>query len=329
MGEEIIKMISDEALKNQLKNTLEKTDLGIGKKYEGKVRDNYSIGGKRIIVVSDRISAFDRVLCTIPFKGQVLNQTSSFWFEKTKDIVKNHVIEVPDPNVTVGIECKPLPVEMVVRGYITGVTTTSAWHNYEKGVRNFCGNQLPEGMVKNQKFEKPIITPSTKAEKGGHDESVSGEEIVKRGLVSQEMYDKMAKATIDLYNFGNELVAANNLILVDTKYEFGLDAEGNLTLIDEIHTPDSSRFWVKDTYDVLFSKGEEPDKLDKEYVRQFLANKGFIGEGEIPEIPDEVKVEAAKRYIKAYEMITGKEFEAEVGDVLERIKNNLKKSGLL
>ncbi|MDP7244771.1 MAG: phosphoribosylaminoimidazolesuccinocarboxamide synthase [Flavobacteriales bacterium] len=318
-------MLPDQVLKTQLNNNLEKTDLNIGKKYEGKVRDNYSIDGKRIIVVTDRISAFDRVLCTIPFKGQVLNQTSAFWFDKTKDIVKNHVIEVPDPNVTVGTECKPLPVEMVVRGYLTGVTTTSAWYNYEKGVRDFCGNKLPEGMKKDQKFDKPIITPSTKAEHGAHDESVSGEEIIRKGLVDEKLYNQMAEAALALFDFGTKLVAKNNLILVDTKYEFGLDENGNLTLIDEIHTPDSSRFWIKDTYEKLFSEGKEPQKLDKEYVRQFLANKGFIGEGEIPEIPDEVKIEAAKRYIKAYEMITGNDFDAKNENVLERIKKNIGK----
>ena len=173
-------MINDEVLKNQLNFNLEKTNFNIGKKYEGKVRDNYLLGDKRLIITTDRISAFDRVLCTIPFKGQVLNQTSAFWFEKTKDIVKNHVLQVPDPNVTVARECKLIPVEMVVRGYLTGVTTTSAWYNYEKGVRDFCGNKLPDGMKKDQKFDKPIITPSTKAEKGAHDESVSGEEMIKR-----------------------------------------------------------------------------------------------------------------------------------------------------
>ena len=318
-------MIYDKILKEQIPYNLEKTYLKIGKKYEGKVRDNYILDGKRIIITTDRISAFDRVLCTLPFKGQVLNQTSAFWFEKTKNIVKNHVIEVPDPNVTVAKECKLIPVEMVVRGYLTGVTTTSAWYNYERGIRNFCGNILPEGMVKNQRFKKPIITPSTKAEKGSHDESVSGEEIIKRKLVDKKIYKEMEKAALASFNFGNKLVSKNNLILVDTKYEFGIDEKGNLTLIDEIHTPDSSRYWVKNTYESLFSKGEEPQKLDKEYVRQWLANKGFIGEGKIPKIPDDVKVEAAKRYITAYEMITGNEFKAEVGDVMERIRKNLKK----
>ncbi|MBI2654731.1 phosphoribosylaminoimidazolesuccinocarboxamide synthase [Candidatus Woesearchaeota archaeon] len=321
-------MLPDTILKSQLKHTLDKTNFNIGKKYEGKVRDNYILNGKRIIVTTDRISAFDRVLCTIPFKGQVLNQTSAFWFDKTKHIVKNHVIEVPDPNVMVVHECKPYPVEMVVRGYITGVTTTSAWYNYERGVRNFCDNILPEGLKKNQKFSKPIITPSTKAEKGLHDESVSGEEIIKRGLVDEKVYRKMEKTALALFDFGTKLVAKNNLILVDTKYEFG-NLDGELVLIDEIHTPDSSRFWIKDTYEELFSKGQEPQKLDKEYVRQWLAAKGFIGEGKLPNIPDEVKIEAAKRYITAYEMITGKEFEARNEDVLGRIEKNLKTAKIL
>jgi len=318
-------MLSDQVIKIQLNNTLDKTNFKIGKKYEGKVRDNYILDGKRIIIVTDRISAFDRVLCTIPFKGQVLNQTSAFWFNKTKNIIKNHAIEVPDPNVMVVKECKTLPVEMVVRGYITGVTKTSAWYNYEKGIRNFCGNILPEGLNKDQKLETPIITPTTKAEHGAHDESISGEEIVKRGLVDKRIYKQMEKASLKLFNFGTKFVAKNNLILVDTKYEFGLDEDGNLTLIDEIHTPDSSRFWIRDTYEELFSKGKEPQKLDKEYVRQFLAEKGFIGDSEIPEIPDKVKVEAAKRYIKAYEVITGKEFEAKNENILKRIKRNIKK----
>ena len=317
-------MLSDTILKNQLKHTLDKTNFNIGKKYEGKARDNYILNGKRIIITTDRISAFDRVLCSIPFKGQVLNQTSAFWFEKTKNIFKNHVVDVPDPKGMIVKECTPYPVEMVVRGYITGVTTTSAWYNYERGVRNFCGNILPEGLKKNQKFGNPIITPSTKAEKGAHDESVSRDEILKRGLVDEKMYNKMEKSALALFDFGSKLVAKNNLILVDTKYEFG-NLDGQLVLIDEIHTPDSSRFWIKDSYKELFSKGQEPQKLDKEYVRQFLANKGFIGEGTIPSIPDEIKVEAAKRYITAYEMITGKEFEAKNGDVLKRIEGSLKK----
>ena len=320
-------MISEQQLKEQLKHTLDKTNLKVGKKYEGKVRDNYTIGDKRLLITTDRISAFDRVLCTLPFKGQVLTQSTAFWFEHTKNIVDNHVISVPDPNVVLAKECQLIPVEMVIRGYLTGVTTTSAWYHYEKGVRNFCGNKLPDGMKKNQKFDKPIITPSTKAEKGAHDESVSREDILKSGVVDKKIYEQMEKVTYALYDYGNKLLAKNNLILVDTKYEFGL-LNGKLVLIDEIHTPDSSRFWIKDTYDKKFLNNEEPDKLDKEYVRQYLAKQGFTGDGPIPHIPDEIKIEAARRYIKAYEMITGKEFKADVGDPLQRIKNNLKKIGM-
>ncbi len=321
-------MLSDTVLKSQLNHTLDKTNFNFGKKYEGKVRDNYILDGKRLIITTDRISAFDRVLCTIPFKGQVLNQTAAFWFENTKNIVDNHVIGVPDPNVMVVNECELIPIEMVVRGYITGVTTTSAWYNYEKGVRNFCGNILPEGLKKNQKLDRPIITPTTKELHGKHDQLISGEEAIKNGLVTREIWEQMSKTALALYNFGNQYVSKNNLILVDTKYEFGL-LDGNLVLIDEIHTPDSSRFWIKDTYKELFSRGQEPQKLDKEYVRQYLANKGFIGDGDIPEIPDEIKIEAAKRYITAYEMITGKLFEAENGNILERIERNIRKSRII
>ena len=317
-------MLSNTILKNQLKHTLDKTNFKLGRKYEGKVRDNYTLDGKRVIVTTDRISAFDRVLCSIPFKGQVLNQTSAFWFEKTKNIAKNHMINVSDPNVMIVKECKPYAVEMVVRGYITGVTTTSAWYNYEKGIRNFCGNILPEGLKKNQKFDRPIITPSTKAGHGAHDESISGEEAIKRKLVDRKLYTQMEKTALALFDFGSNFLSRQNLILVDTKYEFG-ELNGKLVLIDEIHTPDSSRFWIKNNYWDLFSEGQEPQKLDKEYVRMWLSGKGFIGEGKIPQIPVDVKVEAAKRYITAYEMITGREFEAKNENVLKRVEGNLRK----
>ena len=321
-------MINDNILNQQLKLTLGNTNFNLGKKYEGKVRDNYILNGKRIIITTDRISAFDRVLCTLPFKGQVLNQTAAYWFEQTKDIIPNHVIEIPDPNVLIAKECKPYAVEMVVRGYLTGVTTTSAWYNYERGVRNFCGNILPEGMTKNEKFERPIITPSTKAEKGAHDISVGKDYLIENNFIDEKTYSEMEKTALKLFRFGNELCSKSNLILVDTKYEFG-NYKGQLVLIDEIHTPDSSRFWIKGTYEKLFTEGKEPEKLDKEYVRQWLSAKGFVGEGNIPHIPDEIKIEAAKRYIKAYEMITGRQFIAKAEDISRRVGNNLKKSGYL
>jgi len=319
-------MLSNETISAQIPNCLSGTDFpDLGKKYEGKVRDNYTKDGKRFIIVTDRLSAFDKVICTIPFKGQVLNQMAKFWFENTKDIVGNHMLETPDPNVLIGRECKPLPIEMVVRGYITGVTTTSAWYSYEKGIRNFCGNVLPEGLKKNQKFERPILTPSTKALHGDHDESVSREEILERTDLTPEQYDYIADVSLKVYQRGVDIAAKQGIILVDTKYEFGMDPEGNIVLIDEIHTPDSSRFWFADEYERRFQEGAEQKKIDKEYLREWLADKGFIGEGEMPPIPDEVRAETARRYIEAYELITGTEFTAEVGPVLERRGKNLEK----
>lgn len=319
-------MLTDEQIAAQIPYVLRGTDFqNLGDKYEGKVRDNYSKDGRRILIVTDRLSAFDRIITLIPFKGQVLNQIAQFWFEQTKDIVGNHVIEFPDPNVVVAKECVALPVEMVVRGYITGVTSTSAWYHYERGERNFCGNVLPDGMKKDQKFDAPILTPSTKADHGGHDESVSRQNILDRGVVSAEDFDTMADAAMNLYARGVEVAAKQGIILVDTKYEFGKDADGNIVLIDEIHTPDSSRFWYADEYEKRFAEGVPQKKIDKEYLREWLAAKGFIGEGEVPEIPGEIKVETARRYIQAFEQITGQSFVAEVGDVNARLEQNLSK----
>lgn len=313
-----------ELIKEQLAYTFDKTDFpALGTKYGGKVRDNYTKEDQRVIVVTDKVSAFDRVLCKIPFKGQVLNAMAKFWFEQTKDIVANHMVSTPDPNVMIVKEAKEIPVEMVVRGYITGVTTTSAWYNYhEKGVRNFCGNPLPEGLKKNQKFDHPIITPSTKAVKGDHDESVSAEECVQRGLVTKELMDKLCDISMKLFLRGREIAAKQGIILVDTKYEFGLIGD-EIVLIDEIHTPDSSRFWFANEYEQRFAEGREQKKIDKEYIREWLAQQGFIGDGPVPMITDEVKTESARRYIEAYELITGQKLDLVVGDPLPRIAKNL------
>lgn len=319
-------MLSIEEIKSQIPHVLTGTDFPqLGEKYEGKVRDNYTKGDRRILIVTDRLSAFDRIITLIPFKGQVLNQIAQFWFEQTDDICGNHVIDFPDPNAVVAKQCQAIPVEMVVRGYVTGVTSTSIWHHYEKGVRNFCGNELPDGMKKDQKLEAPIITPSTKAAKGGHDESVSREEILERGLVTQEQFDDMAQKAMALYKRGVEIAAKQGIILVDTKYEFGMTDDGEIILIDEIHTPDSSRFWFADEYEKRFAEGVPQKKIDKEYLREWLADKGFIGEGDVPEIPDEIRAETARRYIEAYELITGQVFEAQVGDPQERLQQNLSK----
>jgi len=319
-------MVEFDDILRQIPFSLKGTSFSeLGDAYEGKVRDNYTRGDRRILVVTDRLSAFDRIIAVIPFKGQVLNQMAEFWFEQTKDIIGNHVIEFPDPNVVVAKQCQALPVEMVVRGYLTGVTSTSSWYHYERGVRNFCGNVLPEGMRKDEKFEKPILTPSTKAEKGGHDESVSRENILGRGIITPEQFDYMAEKSLELYKRGVEIAAKQGIILVDTKYEFGVNPDGEIILIDEIHTPDSSRFWYANEYEDRLSRGEPQKKIDKEYLREWLATRGFVGEGEIPEIPDEVRAEVGRRYIEAYELITGLTFAAEVGDPLPRIAENLKK----
>ena len=321
-------MMSDEDIKKQMSHTLKSTDFKLGKKYKGKVRDVYITDDKVFLISTDRQSAFDRNLATIPFKGQVLTQTSAFWFENTQDIIQNHVIDVPDPNVVVCKRLKVFPVEFVVRGYITGVTSTSAWTAYEKGERIFCGNVLPEGLKKNQRFEKPIITPTTKSEI--HDEKISAEEIVKKGLMTQEQWDFVSDKVLRLFERGTRIASENGLILVDTKYEFGYDEDGNIYLIDEIHTPDSSRFWIKDSYQERIAKGNEPENIDKEFLRLwFMEHCDPYKDKKLPEAPQELVTELSKRYIQLYEMITGNTFEAEVRDVHQRIQRNLKDAGYL
>jgi phosphoribosylaminoimidazole-succinocarboxamide synthase len=314
-----------QALYAGLNSTLDSTDLDeLGAKYEGKVRDNYSTAdGRRYIVVTDRISAFDRVLGTIPYKGQLLTKMAAFWFEKTRDLAPNHMISVPDPNVMECIECKPLPVEMVVRSYITGVTSTSLWTHYQSGKREFCGHPIPEGLKKNDRLPQPILTPSTKAAKGGHDVSASREEILALSGMSAEHFDTAAQMAMSLFEAGQAHAAGQGLILVDTKYEFGIDPEGRVMVIDEIHTPDSSRYWFAETYAERHARGAEPESFDKEYVRRWLAQEGYIGEGGPPPIPDEIRVEAGRRYVEAYERITGMTFDPDTSDPLPRIRKNL------
>ena len=320
-------MVSDDILKAQLKQTLGALPdrLSYGKLYRGKVRDNYvTKDGRRICVATDRISAFDVVLGTIPFKGQVLNQLAAYWFEQTKALAPNHVLSIPDPAVTVAKECKPLTAEFIMRGYLTGVTSTSIWSAYARGERTFCGHKLPEGMKKHQPLPKPLLTPSTKAEQGDHDESVSGDELIRRGHISREDFEAAAELCEKLFAFGQRLAAKRGLILVDTKYEIGRDASGKLVFIDEIHTPDSSRYWHADDYQERVSRGEDPRALDKEYVRTYLAKeKGYKGEGTPPSLPDDVRIEAARRYIAAYELVTGQTFEPNTEEPVARVERNL------
>jgi phosphoribosylaminoimidazole-succinocarboxamide synthase len=323
-------MSHDDRIATQLGMTLAGTNaamLGLEGQvtsYLGKVRDNFSTrDGRRIIVVSDRLSALDVVIGTIPFKGQVLNQMASFWFDATRDLAPNHVLAVPDPNVMVGVECKPLMAEFVMRAYLTGVTSTSIWSAYARGDRSFCGHQLPEGMKKNEPLPAAILTPSTKAEHGDHDESVSREELIRRGHISAADFDAAARMAHALFAFGQQHAASRGLILVDTKYELGRTAEGKLVFIDEIHTPDSSRYWYADDYQNRLSAGQEPRGLDKEYVRRWLVDQGYKGEGPPPALPDEVRAEAARRYIANYELVTGKTFEPSSGSPIPRIKASI------
>lgn len=317
-------MVDESVIKAQLDRTLDHTSFeGLGERYEGKVRDNYSAGGRRFIVVTDRISAFDRILGTIPFKGQVLNRLAAWWFEKTRDVAKNHLVRVPDPNVLECVDCKPLPVELVVRAYITGSTSTSMWTHYAAGKRTFAGHALPEGLKKNQKLDHALLTPATKAPKGEHDVTASREEILDRGEMTEFDFDRAAGMVMKLFAAGQKMCAERGLILVDTKYELGKTKDNDVVVIDEIHTPDSSRFWMASTYDERFAAGADPEPLDKDYVRRFYTALGYRGDGDAPPLPPEVRVGAAQRYIEAYERITGEEFVPDTEEPLARIARNL------
>jgi phosphoribosylaminoimidazole-succinocarboxamide synthase len=314
-------------LRRQLASTISRTDLdGLGAKYEGKVRDCYiTSDGRRIIVVSDRLSAFDRVITTIPSKGHVLNRIAQHWFAETTHIAPNHVLEVPDPNVMIGVECEPLKVELVMRSYLTGVTSTSIWRAYERGDRRFCGHALPDGMIKNQPLPKPLLTPTSKADKGDHDVSMSREELIASGAVTARDFDRAAEIAAALFAFGQARAAERGLILVDTKYEMGRAPSGEIVVIDEIHTPDSSRYWYAEDYAQRMAEKQEPRSLDKEYVRRWLAEQaGYRGDGDPPEVPDDVRVEAAARYVEICELITGVPFEPDMeADPVARIARNV------
>lgn len=297
----------------------------LGKKIQGKVRDIYFSNNKRILITTDRHTSFDVFLGVIPFKGTVLNLLSQFWLEKTKHIMPNHMLFVPDPNIMVTTNCDPLPVEIVVRDYISGVSKTGLWYNYSQGKREIYGMQFPEGMKKNQKLPRPIITPTTKPELGSkiHDEMLTKEEILKKKLVDKKIYAEMEKVSLALFKFGSELAKKRGLILVDTKYEFGLYNK-KLILIDEIHTPDSSRFWIANSYKKRFAQGLEPEYYDKEFIRLWYAKQGYRGDGRPPKLPKHLIIELSKRYISIYEMLTGKKFKSYHYPIEKRIKKNIK-----
>ena len=321
-------MIPDEKLHAQLPHTLRQLDLkGLGDLYRGKVRDNYSRGDRIVMITTDRVSAFDHVLGTIPFKGEVLSRLTAFWFEKVKVLAPTHLVDVPDPSVMVVKRAKALPIEIVIRGYITG----SLWRDYEAGKAGAYGIDWPKGLRKDQAFEKAVITPSTKAEYGKHDEPISEQEILAKKLVAPEIWREATAVAHRLFARGQEWARKQGLILVDTKYEMGIVAEedgSKLVVIDEIHTPDSSRYWVANGYEERFAKGAEQEMLDKENIRQWLINEhGFSGHGTPPPLTDEVRVMLARKYIEAFERLTGQPFTSEVGSVAARIEKNLKAKG--
>ena len=289
--------------------TLDDIVLPLGDRRVGKVRVSYELpDGNRLFVTTDRLSAFDQIIASVPYKGQVLNQLSAWWFEQTADIVANHVISIPDPNVLIARSATPLPVEVIVRGYITGVTDTALWTRYATGERTLYGHELPDGLSKNDHLAAPIVTPTTKGEAGQHDVPLSCDEVVDRNLVDTEVWDRVVAAALALFEFGTSVGADAGLILADTKYEFGLAADGELLLIDEIHTPDSSRWWVAESYDDRIANGDEPESLDKEVVRRALAAAGYSGDGAVPTLGADVWEATSRRYIDAFERLTGRAF---------------------
>ena len=309
----------------ELDNTLTETALGTLTKKTGKVRDQYDLGKHLALITTDRQSAFDRVLASIPFKGQVLNMASAWWFDKTKHIIDNHVINMADPNVIIAKKCKVFPIEFVVRGFITGSTSTSLWTVYNKGDREYCGNILPKGLEKNQRLESNMLTPTTKEEH--HDRPIAPSEIVSENWMTQDDWDYCSQKALELFEFGQNKAKENGMILVDTKYEMGKDEDGNILLIDEIHTPDSSRYWIADTYEDRMKNGEEPQNIDKEFLRLwFVDNCDPYKDKELPPAPEELIVELSSRYIYLYETITGGVFPFPDKEkaIQKRINENLK-----
>ena len=323
-------MISKDTLEKLLPSAFGESDLPLPGKTSGKVRDWYDLpDGNRLLVTTDRLSAFDRILARVPYKGQVVNQLTNWWFDQTADIIANHKVSVPDPNAVVATVAQPFLVEVVVRGYITGVTSTALWYRYALGERDIYGYHFPEGLKKNSALPEPIITPTTKGVGGAHDERLTCAEVTEKGLLDKRTWDQVQAAALAVFTRGQELAAKAGLILVDTKYEFGRATDGSVLLIDEVHTPDSSRFWKADTYPARFAAGEEPENFDKEFVRLAYAEKGYRGDGEIPQMPADLWVAASERYIKIYEMLTGNTLEAGSYPVEPRLVENLRRAKII
>lgn len=319
-------MITKTELINLLSLACRETDLPLPGKATGKVRDWYDLSEtKRLIVTTDRLSAFDRVLAAVPYKGQVLNQLSAWWFKNTADLIPNHLEAMPDPNVSIVTRVEPIPVEVIVRGFITGVTSTALWYRYALGEREIYGYTFPEGLTKNQQLPEPIITPTTKGGVTGHDERLTCAEVVETGLLDAATWEQVQAAALAIFKRGQELALKAGLILVDTKYEFGRTPDGRVLLIDEVHTPDSSRFWKAETYAAQIAAGQEPENFDKEFVRLAYAEKGYRGDGEIPAMPAELWASASQRYITIYEMLSGETFVPGTYPMEARLEENLRK----
>ena len=322
-------MISQHKLTELIPQALKETNLPLPGKQTGKVRDWYDLpNGQRLIVTTDRLSAFDIILAAVPYKGQVLNQLSAWWFEQTKDIIPNHIVSLPDPNAAIVRVAEPILVEVIVRGYITGVTSTALWYRYSLGEREIYGYTFPEGLQKNSRLPEPIITPTTKGGATGHDERLTCAEVVEKSLLDAKTWNQVQAAALAIFKRGQEIANKAGMILVDTKYEFGIASDGTVVLIDEVHTPDSSRFWKADTYEERFAAGEDPENFDKEFVRLAYAEKGYRGDGEIPEMPIELWASASERYITIYELLTGEKFVPGSYPIEPRLVENLQKAGV-
>ncbi len=322
-------MVDPETLTSLLPQAFSASNLPLPGKQSGKVRDLYPLSnGRRLIVTTDRLSAFDRILASVPCKGQVLNQLAAWWFDKTADVIANHKIATPDPNALVAIEAQPLPVEVVVRGYITGVTSTALWYRYSLGEREIYGHRFPEGLHKNERLPQPIITPTTKGGPTGHDERLTCAEVVSKELLPAYLWDEVQIAALTIFQRGQLIAEQAGLLLVDTKYEFGLTPNKRLLLIDEVHTPDSSRFWKAATYPERLAAGQEPEIFDKEFVRLVYAEQGYRGDGSPPSMPDSLWTTASQRYIASYEMLTGQSFMPGRYPVQPRLIENLRLAGI-
>ena len=321
---------SSDLIQTALPQACRETHLPLPGRWSGKVRDSYNLpDARRLLVTTDRLSAFDRVLACVPFKGQVLNQLAAWWFGQTADLIPNHLLSLPDPNAAVVVEAAPFGVEVIVRGYITGVTTTALWYRYALGEREIYGYRFADGLRKNEPLPEPIITPTTKASAGGHDERLTCAEVVEQGLLDSDTWEAVQAAALAIFKRGQQVAERAGLILVDTKYEFGRAPDGRVLLIDEVHTPDSSRFWKADSYPERLAAGDEPENFDKEFVRLAYAERGYRGDGPAPDLGDELWTRASQRYITIYEGLTGQALQPGAYPIEPRLIANLRQAGWL